>query len=96
MIARLVMVLSDSAAVSFALRLAVVEMVSAVPTHTTMTRIPSAPTTRPGLIRRLVRRASQRCANAPKTTVVATTRITGAGIWVDAVVSRSTRADVAW
>src|SRR6185437_9357761 len=85
----------DSAAVSFALRLAVVEMVSAVPTHTTMTRIASAPTTRPGLMRRRVRRASQRWENAPKTTVVATTMMTGAGICVDAVVSASTRSEVA-
>src|SRR6201981_3933778 len=64
--ATLVTVLSDSAAVSLALRLAVVEIVSAVPTHTTMTRIPSALTTRPGLIRRLVRRASQRWGKAAK------------------------------
>ena len=96
MIATLVTVLSESAAVSLALRLAVVEMVSAVPTHTTMTRIPSAPTTSPGLIRRRVRRASQRWENAPKTTVVAMTRITGAGICVEAVVSESTRSEVAW
>src|ERR1700722_7799577 len=94
--ATLVTVRSDSAAVSLALRLAVVEMVSAVPTHTTMTRIPRAPTTSPGLIRRRVRRASQRCETAPKTTVLATTGVTGAGKWVDAVVSLSTRSEVAW
>src|ERR1700722_17999565 len=89
-----VMVFSDSAAVFLALRLPLVEIASAVPTHTTITRIPSAPATRPGLIRRLVRRASQRWENAPNTAVAKTTRITGAGIWVDAVVSRSTRSDV--
>src|ERR1700684_1453461 len=90
----LVMVFSDSAAVFFALRLPAVEMASAVPTHTTITRIASAPATRPGLIRRLVCRASQRCEKEPNTAVARTTRITGAGIWVDAVVSVSTRSEV--
>src|ERR1700684_3741865 len=90
----LVMVFSDSAAVFFALRLPAVEMASAVPTQTTITRIASAPATRPGLIRRLVCRASQRCEKEPNTAVARTTRITGAGISVDAVVSVSTRSEV--
>src|SRR5690348_13175566 len=89
-----VTVFSDSAAVFLALRLPLVEIASAVPTQTTITRIASAPATRPGLIRLLVRRASHRCENAPKIAVVSTTRITGAGTWVDAVVSVSTRSDV--
>src|ERR1700746_3932786 len=92
--ARSVTVFSDSAAVSLALRLPLVEMASAVPTQTTITRIASAPATRPGLIRRLVCRASQRCEKEPITAVARTTRITGAGIWVDAVVSVSTRSEV--
>ena len=39
-------------------------------------------------------RASQRCEKEPITAVARTTRITGAGIWVDAVVSVSTRSEV--
>ena len=53
-----------------------------------------AAATSPMLTRRRVRRPSQRCAKAPNTIVVATTRMTGAGIRVDAVVSASTRDDV--
>src|SRR5580698_9765489 len=90
----LVTVFSDSAAVFFALRLPAVEIARAVPTQTTITRIASAPATRPGLIRRLVWRASHRWENEPKTAVARTTKITGAGIWVDAVVSVSTRTEV--
>jgi hypothetical protein len=44
--------------------------------------------------RRLVCRESQRLAKTPNRIVASTTRITGAGILVDAVVSVSTCSDV--
>ena len=84
----------ESAAVFLAARLPAVEMASAVPTQTIMTAMASPPKTSPMLTRRLVCRASQRCAKMPNPRVAATTMITGAGIVADAVVSASTRADV--
>ena len=90
-----VTVLSDCAAVFLALRLSEVEMTSAVPTHTTIIRTASPPATKPMLIRRRVRLVSHLLANSPNITVASTTRMTGAGIRVDAVVSASTRAEVA-
>ena len=86
-IARFVTVLRDSAAVSFALRLSAVEIASAVPTHTTIISTASPPATKPMFTRRRVRRASHRFAKAPNIRVASTTRITGAGMRVDAVVS---------
>ncbi len=85
-----VTVFSDSAAVLLALRLSAVEMISAVPTHMIMTITAIPPATNPMFTRRRVRRASQRFANAPNSSVASTTRMTGAGIRVDAVVSTST------
>ena len=93
--ARLVTVRRESAAVFFAERLPAVEMASAVPTQTIMIAIASPPMTRPMLTRRRVRRASHRSAKIPKPSVAATTMMTGAGILAEAVVSASTRADVA-
>ena len=87
-------VLRDCAAVSFALRLSDVEMMSAVPTHINMISTARPPATKPMFTRRRVRRASQRFAKAPNNSVASTTRMTGPGIRVDAVVSASTRADV--
>ena len=79
-----------------ALRLPAVEIASTVPTQITRIMMATAAAISPMLTRRRVRRASQRCAKAPNTIVVATTRMTGAGIRVDAVVSASTRDDVSW
>ena len=93
--ARLVTVRRESAAVFFAARLSAVEMVSAVPTQMIMIAIASPPTTRPTFTRRRVWRASQRCAKTPNNRVTATTMITGAGTSVEALVSASTRAEVA-
>ena len=78
-----------------AVRLPAVEMVNAEPTQMIITMIANPPTTSPMFTRRLVRWASQRWVNAPNANVMATTTITDAGILVDAVVSASTRADVA-
>ena len=89
-----VMVFSDSAAVLLALRLSAVEMMIAVPTQTIMISTAIPPATNPMFTRRRVRRASQRLANAPNSRVASTTRITGAGILVEAVVSTSTRLAV--
>ena len=93
-IARVVTVLRDSAAVFFALRLSMVEITSAVNTQINMISTAIPPATNPMLTRRRVRRASQRFANAPNNSVASTTRMTGAGMRVDAVVSSSTRAEV--
>ena len=92
--ARPVTVLNDCAAVFFAARLPAVETASAVPTQPMRTANASPPTTRPTLTRRLVRRASHRWAKAPKSTVVSTTMITGAGIDADVPVSESSCAEV--
>ena len=92
--AMVVTVFSDSAAVLLALRLSAVEIVSAVPTQTIMISTAIPPATKPMLTRRRVRRASQRFANAPNISVASTTRMTGAGIRVDAVVSASTCCEV--
>ena len=62
-IARVVTVLRDSAAVFLALRLSMVEMTSAVPTQINMISTAIPPATNPMLTRRRVRRASQRLAN---------------------------------
>ena len=78
----------------FALRLSAVEMTSAVPTHINIIKTARPPATKPTLTRRRVRLASHRFANAPNISVASTTRMTGAGILVEAVVSVSTRADV--
>jgi hypothetical protein len=90
----LVTVLSESAAVSFALRLSAVDITSAVPTHINIMSTARPPATKPIFTRRRVRRAIQRFAKAPNNNVPSTTRMTGAGILVDAVVSASTRAEV--
>ena len=90
-----VTVLSDCAAVFFALRLSAVEMTSAVPTQTTIISTASPPATKPTLIRRRVRRVSQRLANNPNRMVANTTMMTEAGIRAEAAVSASTRAEVA-
>lgn len=89
-----VTVLSDSAAVLLALRLSAVEIVRAVPTQTIMMSTASPPATNPMFTRRRVRRDSHRLAKAPNIRVARTTRMTGAGIRVDAVVSTSTCAEV--
>ena len=60
-----------------------------------MMAIASPPATRPMFTRRLVCLASQRWAKAPNSTVTATTAITGAGIFAEAPVSASIRAEVA-
>ncbi len=80
MVARLVTVLSDSAAVSLALRLSDVEITSAVPTQINMISTASPPATNPMLTRLRVRLASHRLANTPNSSVATTTRITGPGI----------------
>src|ERR1700712_161625 len=85
-----VTVLRDSAAVLLALRLSAVEIVSAVPTQTIMMSTARPPATKPMLTRRRGRRDSHRFAKAPNHTVARTTRMTGAGILVDVVVSVST------